>query len=317
MLALAPLLGPAAAGAQGTNYPSRPIRLIVGFAPGGSTDAAARTVGPKLSEILAQPVVVENRPGAGGNIATEAVVRAAPDGHTLLLGTIGPLIVNPVMYPDLGFNPTTGLVPVALMVDAFGILVVPAARAWRSVADLIAEARRRPRELNWGYSGVGTSGHLAGLLLDSKAAIETEGVPYRGGGQLMTDLLAGRLDYAFATAPTALPNVESGKLRALAVPTAQRSRLLPEVPTIAEAGVPGYDASNSYGLLAPRGTPPAVIEKAAMALRTALEAPDVIAALARQGFEAKPSSPGEFADFLRAESARWEPIIRANGLQPS
>lgn len=306
---------PATAHAQDASFPSRPIRLIVGFAPGGSTDIAARAVAPKLAELLGQPVVVENRPGAGGNIATEAAVRSASDGHTILLGTIGPLIVNPVMSRDLPFDPQRDLVPISLLVDAFGILVIPAAKPWRTVADLVAEARRRPGALNWGYSGVGTSGHLSGLLLDTQAGIETEGISYRGGGPLMTDLLASRLDYSFATAPTALPHVEAGKLRALAVPTARRARLLPEVPTISETGVPGYDVSNSYGLLAPKGTPRPAIERIAAAVREALEAPEVIAALSRQGFDPQPSTPEELGAFLRAETAKWTPIIRANDLK--
>ena len=314
-LALA-LLAPAAARAQGNAYPDRTIRLVVGFAPGGSTDAAARILAPKLGEILGQAVVVENRPGAGGNVATELVARAAADGHTLLLGTVGPLTVNPVIYPSLGFDPARDLVPVSVLVDAFNVLVVPAARPWRAASELVAAARARPGGLSWGYSGVGTSGHLAGLLLDRRAGIETVGVPYRGGGPLMTDLVAGRLDYSFATAPTALPQVEGGQLRALAVPTARRSRLLPEVPTVAETGVPGYDVSNSYGLLAPRGTPPAVVAAASAAVGRALAVPEVAAALARQGLEAQPSSPEQFAALLRAESARWRPIVESSGMRP-
>jgi len=310
------LVAPAMAHAQEASFPNRPVRLLVGFAPGGSTDVAARAIAPTLSELLGQPVVVENRPGAGGNIATEAVVRSAPDGHTILLGTIGPLIANPVMSRDLPFDPMQDLVPISLLVDAFGVLVIPAAKPWRTVSDLLAEARRRPGSLNWGYSGVGTSGHLAGLLLDTQAGIQTEGISYRGGGPLMTDLLASRLDYSFATAPTALPHVEAGRLRALAVPTVRRARLLPDVPTIAETGVPGYDVSNSYGLLAPRGAPRAAIEKIAAAVRATLAKPEVIAALGRQGFDPQPSTPDEFGAFLRAETAKWTPIIQANGLKP-
>lgn len=302
--------------AQGAPYPSRPIRVIVGFAPGGSTDLAVRTIAPRLSELLGQPVVVDNRPGAGGNIATEMVVRAPPDGYTLLLSTIGPMAVNPVIYPNLGFDPARDLTPVGRVVEAFNILVTSAASPWRTVGDLITEARRRPGLLNWGYSGVGTSGHLAAALLDSLAGLQTVGVPYRGGGPLMADLLASRLHYAFATAPTALPHVEAGRLRALAVPTAERSRLLPEVPTIAEAGVPGYDVANSYGMMAPRGTPPAAIERVNAALRAALATPDVATALGTMGLEAQPSSPEEFGAFLRAEAARWEPVVRASGVTP-
>lgn len=315
-MAALPCAVPFVARAQDAAFPTRPIRLLVGFAPGGATDGAARAVAPRMSELLGQQVVIENRGGAGGNIATEAAVRAAPDGYTILLGTIGPLIVNPVMDPNLPFDPLRDLAPIGTLVEAYGVLVVPAGRPWRTVADLVAEAKRRPGALNWGYSGVGTSGHLSGLLLDRVAAIETVGIAYRGGAPLMTDLIAGRLDYAFSTAPTALPNVENGRLRALAVPTPRRVRALPEVPTIAETGVPGYEVFSSYGLLAPRGTPPAAIARLNAAMRGALETPEVIAALARQGLEAQPGAPEEYADFLRAEVTKWTPLIRANNLRP-
>jgi tripartite-type tricarboxylate transporter receptor subunit TctC len=307
---------PGPARAQEAPFPNRPVRLLVGFAPGGATDGAARAVTPRMSELLGQQVVIENRGGAGGNIATEAAVRAAPDGYTILLGTIGPLIVNPLMDRNLPFDPLRDLAPVGTLVEAYGVLVVPAARPWRNVGELVAEAKRRPGALNWGYSGVGTSGHLSGLLLDRVAAIETQGVSYRGGAPLMNDLIAGRLDYAFSTAPTALPNVDSGRLRALAVPTPRRVRALPEVPTIAETGVPGYEVFSAYGLLAPRGTPPTAVEKLNAAIRGALEAPEVVAALARQGLEAQYSTPEAYATFLRAELAKWEPIVRANNLRP-
>jgi tripartite-type tricarboxylate transporter receptor subunit TctC len=297
-------------------FPNRPIRLLVGFAPGGATDGAARAVAPRMSELLGQQIVIENRGGAGGNIATEAAVRAPADGHTILFGTIGPLIVNPIMDRALPFEPLRDLVPIGTLVEAYGVLVVPAGRPWRNVGELVAEARRRPGALNWGYSGVGTSGHLSGLLLDRVAGIETQGVSYRGGAPLMTDLIAGRLDYAFSTAPTALPNVESGRLRALAVPTPRRVRALPEVPTIAETGVPGYEVFSSYGLLAPRGTPAMAIERLNAAIRGALDTPEVVAALARQGLEAQYSTPEEYGTFLRAEVAKWEPIVRANNLRP-
>jgi tripartite-type tricarboxylate transporter receptor subunit TctC len=315
-MAALPCAAPFIARAQTESFPSRSIRLLVGFAPGGATDGAARAVAPRMSELLGQQVVIDNRGGAGGNIATEAAVRAPADGHTILLGTIGPLIVNPVMEPNLPFDPLRDLVPIGTLVEAYGVLVVPAGRPWRTAGELVAEARRRPGALNWGYSGVGTSGHLSGLLLDRVAQIDTVGVAYRGGAPLMTDLLAGRLDYAFSTAPTAIPNVENGRLRALAVPTPRRVRALPDVPTIAETGVPGYEVFSSYGLLAPRGTPQAAIARLDTAVRGALETPEVVTALARQGLEAQYSTPEEYGAFLRAELAKWTPLIRANNLQP-
>jgi tripartite-type tricarboxylate transporter receptor subunit TctC len=318
VIAAPALLAPAirAAWAQDAAFPTRSIRLLVGFAPGGATDGAARAVAPRMSELLGQQVVIDNRGGAGGNIATEAAVRAAPDGYTILLGTIGPLVVNPIMDRNLPFDPLRDLAPIGTLVEAYGVLVVPAGRPWRTAGDLVAEARRRPGQLNWGYSGVGTSGHLSGLLLDRVAGIDTQGVSYRGGAPLMSDLIAGRLDYAFSTAPTALPNVEAGRLRALAVPTPRRVRALPEVPTIAETGVPGYEVFSSYGLLAPRGTPASAINRMNEALRGALETPEVIVALSRQGLEAQYGTPEAYGAFLRAEVAKWEPIVRANNLRP-
>lgn len=295
-------------------FPSRPIRLVVGFVPGGATDISARAMAPKMSEVLGQPVVVENRPGAGSNLASEIVARSPADGHTILLATLGALVISP-MIMRLPIEPARDLVPISIAVDLFNILVCPSDRPWRSAADVIAAAKARPGQLSWGHSGIGSAPQLAGLLFAKMAGIDTIGVSYRGGGLVVTDLVAGRLDYGFPTAPSVLPQVQEGRVRALAVPTAQRSRLLPDIPTVAESGLPGYDVPSWYGLVAPAGTPQPVIARLNHAAVTALRDPGVIEALNRAGLEAMPSTQEEMARAWAAERAKWEPIIRESGIR--
>jgi tripartite-type tricarboxylate transporter receptor subunit TctC len=294
------------------DYPNRPVRVVVGFAAGGGTDLTTRALQPKLQQLLGQPIVVDNRPGAGGNIATEQVVRAAPDGYTLLMGTIAALAINPTLYRNLGFDPATDLTPISQSGSILNVLVVPADRPWRSVADLLAAARARPDTVTYGSSGIGGAGHLAGALFDQMAGVRTVHVPYRGGGPLMTDLVGGKIDYAFATAPTAIPQIESGRLRALGVPTPSRSPLLPAVPSVAET-LPGYEVANWYALVGPRGLPRPVVDRLAGAMRATLEDPEVRRHLAPHGVEPTPSTPEELARFIRDETAKWAPIIRATG----
>lgn len=295
-------------------FPNRPLRLLVGFTPGGAVDIAARSFAPRMGEVLGQPVVVENRPGAGSNIASEAAVRSPADGHTILLATIGALVISP-MVMRLSFDPQRDLVPVSVAVDLFNILVVPADRPWRSVAELVAAAKAQPGRLSYGHSGIAGGPHLAGLLFDRMAGIETIPVSYRGGALVATDLLSGRIDYSFATAASVLPHVQSGRLRALAVPTLQRSRLLPDVPTVAESGVPDFDVPGWYAVVAPRGTPDAAIARLAAAMRTALEDAEVTAALNRSGLEPMPTTPDGLAAAWAAERAKWTPIIRDSGIR--
>ncbi|MBI0536060.1 tripartite tricarboxylate transporter substrate binding protein [Roseomonas sp. KE2513] len=294
------------------SWPSKPIRIVVGFAAGGATDISTRVMQPKLSAILGVPVVIENRPGAGGNLATEVVVRAPPDGSTFLMGTIGALAINPSLYASLPFDPQADLTPVAMAGNVLNVLVVPADRPWRSVAELIAAAKARPDTITYGSSGVGGAGHLAGALLDRMAGISTVHVPYRGGGPMMTDLIGGKVDYAFSTAPTALPQVQSGRLRLLAVPTAQRIRAQSDVPTVAET-LPGYEVQNWYALVGPKGLSPAIVTRMNAAMREALADPTVSASLEGQGVEPLPSSPEELARFIREETEKWAPIVRETG----
>ncbi|MGG5886383.1 Bug family tripartite tricarboxylate transporter substrate binding protein [Falsiroseomonas sp. HC035] len=300
------------ASAQAPPYPSRPIRIIVGFAAGGGTDLTARTMQPKLQQALGGSIVIENRPGAGGNLATELAVRAPPDGYTLLMGTIGALAINPTLYANLPFNPQTDLTPISMSGSILNVLVVPVDRPWRSAAELVAAARANPDRLTYGSSGVGGAGHLAGALLDQMAGIKTVHVPYRGGGPLMTDLIGGKIDFAFSTAPTAMPQIEGGRLRALAVPGLTRSALMPDVPTVAEI-LPGYEVGNWYALVGPRGLPAPVVAKLNAAMRATLSDEVVLAHLARHGVDPLASTPEELAGFIRSETAKWAPIVRATG----
>ena len=298
--------------AQGSDYPSRPIRMIVGFAAGGGTDLTARTLQPKLQQLLGGNIVIENRPGAGGNLATEQAMRAAPDGYTLLMGTIAALAINPSIYNNLPFNPQTDLTPICMAGSILNVLVVPVDRPWRSTAELIAAAKARPDTLSYGSSGVGSAGHLAGALMDQMAGTSTVHVPYRGGGPLMTDLIGGKIDFAFSTAPTAVPQIEGGRLRALAVPTPARSELLPNVPTVADT-LPGYEVGNWYALVGPRGLPEPIVAKLNAAMRATLGDASVVAHLARHGVDPVASSPEELGRFIRDETAKWAPIVRATG----
>jgi tripartite-type tricarboxylate transporter receptor subunit TctC len=311
LLLAAALASPGRARAQ--DFPNRPVRILVGFPPGGAVDLAVRAVVPKLSEVLGQPVVVENRPGAGATIATEAAVRSPADGHTLLFGSIGVLVVNPLIFREQAYDVKRDLVPVAMLVDIGNVLVVPPDRPWRDAHALIAAARAAPGRLSWGHSGVGTSGHLTAHLLDRLAGIETEGIAYRGGAPLATDLMAGRVDYAFSTTASVLPMIRDGKLRALAVPNAQRQPWIPEVPTLGESGVPGFAATNWGMLMAPRGTPAPVIARLAAAIAAAQRDPATIETLTRNALVPWIAGPEDCATIWETDRIKWEPIIRASG----
>jgi tripartite-type tricarboxylate transporter receptor subunit TctC len=306
-----PLAAPALAQ---EGFPNRPLRLIVGFTPGGATDISARAIAPRLGELLGQPVVVENRPGAGSNIATEVVARSPADGHTLLLATLGAMVVSP-MVMRLPVDPERDLAPVSIAVDLFNILVLPMDRPWRSVTDLVAAAKAAPGRLTYGTSGIAGGPHLAGLLFNRMAGVETEAVHYRGGGLVVTDLLAGRVDFSFATAASVLTQVREGKLRALAIPHLERSRLMPDIPTVAESGVPGFDVPSWYAIFAPRGTPEGAIARINAAMRTALADAEVTATLNRNGLEPRWSTPAQLSQGLAEERAKWAPIIRESGIR--
>jgi tripartite-type tricarboxylate transporter receptor subunit TctC len=293
---------------------SRPIRIVIPVVAGGAVDVSVRTLSPRLAAELGQPVVLDNRPGGAGSLAADIVAHAPPDGHTLLLGTVGVVAVNPTLFRSLATLPGRDMAPVSKLVEVANLLAVPSDRPFRSVPALLAALKAAPGRLSYGSAGIGSAGHLAGALLDHLAGTEAVHIPYRGGGQLITDLISGKVDYAFATAGTVLPHVESGRLRALAVPTAERSRLMPDVPTMVEGGVPGYAVNNWYGVLAPKGTPAPVIAALNAAIRTALADPENMAKLATHGLEPAGSTPEEFAAFIPAEIARYASIIRAAGI---
>lgn len=311
---LAGLALPAVARAQ--DWPARPIRVVLPFAAGGSSDVAARLLAPRLSALLGQQIVVENRGGGGGNIAAELVARAAPDGYTLFQGNMGVLAVNPTLYRSLAWDPVNSFRPVSHIMAVANILVCPAERPWRSVADLRAALLAAPDTIRAGNSGPGSIGHLAVVLFDHLAGTKSVHVPYRGGGPMATDLIAGHLDYGFATTPTVQSAIEAGRLRALAIGTGTRSPLFPDLPTVAEAGLAGFEVSNWDSWLFPAGTPDAVVQRMAAAMRQALTAPELRTEYARRGLEAFASSPAELAAAIQAETLRWAPMVRASGATP-
>jgi tripartite-type tricarboxylate transporter receptor subunit TctC len=288
--------------------------MIVGFAPGGGTDTTARALTPKLSERLGQQVIVDNRPGAAGNIATDITTKAPADGYTILMGTIAALSINPTLYGNLPFDPLKDLAPVSQAVDATNILVVHPSVAAKSVKELIALAKTKP--LNAGSSGVGGAGHLALELFNVSAGTKITHVPYKGGAPAMTDLLGGQINLVFATAASAVPHIQSGKIRALAVTTTKRSQLVPDLPTVAEAGLPGFEANNWYGLVVPAKTPRPIIDRLHKEFVAVLNMPDIKDVLFKQGLDAAPSTPDKFGAYIKSETAKWAKVIKASGAKP-
>ena len=302
---------------QGSWSPSRPVRLILGWPPGGASDAALRIVQPPLQAVLGQSVVIDNRAGAGGNIAAEAVAPAAPDGHTLLSANIGTLAVNPALVRNMPFDPVKDLAPLSLLFNATNILVCPSERPFRSVSDLLAAARAQPGALSYGTGGVGSPGHLSGVLFDHIGRVRTADVPYRGGGPQMTALIAGEHDFAFSPLGTVLPHLETGRVRALGVTTRGRARELPDVPTMIEAGLPDFEVLNWDGVLAPKNTPAPIRARLADALRGVLADPAVVAEFRRRGLDPWPTGEEAFAAQIAADAARSQPLLRAAGIEPS
>lgn len=294
-------------------WPERPIRMLVGFAPGGGTDATARAIAPKLSASLGQQIIVDNRPGATGNIATDIVAKSSPDGYTILMGTIAALAINPSLYDKLPFDPIKDLAPVTRAVDSTNVLVVHPSVPAKSVKDLVALAKSKP--LNAGSSGVGGAGHLALELFNLQTGTKITHVPYKGGGPAMIDLLGGNINLIFATAASAVGHIKSGKIRALAVTTAKRAPLVPDLPTIAETGLKGFEANNWYGIVVPAKTPRAIINRLNKDVAAALTSPDVKDLLFKQGLDAAPDTPEEFGAYIKSELAKWAKVIKAAGLK--
>jgi len=302
---------PAAARAQGW-VPERPVRMLIGFAAGGSTDAVGRQLAQALAERLGQPVVVENRTGAGGNIASEAAARAAPDGHTVLFGSSGMLVANPALYRKLGFDTLRDFAPVARVSLVPNVIVVRPELPVRDLPSLIAYAKARPGELFYGSAGAGSSLHLGAVLLCTRAGIEMVHVPYRSGAQAVTDLVADKIQLIAAPQNEVLGFLQAGTLRAIAVTTPERSAQLPDVPTAAET-LPGLAIQLWNGVVAPAGTPQPAITRLATEIVSLLRQPVLRDRLASQGTQAAPLMPEEFAAFIRAELPRWAEIVRISG----
>jgi tripartite-type tricarboxylate transporter receptor subunit TctC len=294
-------------------YPAKPIRFIVGFTPGGTSDVVARLLAQKLAETWTQPLVVDNRPGAGGNLAVEIVARSAPDGYTLLCASSSFSII-PSLIRNLSYSPTRDFAPVTLMSSAPYLLVLHPAVPAQSVKELIALAKAQPGKLNYASAGAGSTLHLAGELFKSLAGVDIVHVPYKGATGV-TDLIAGAVQLSFAGLPQTLPHVKAGRLKALAVTTARRAAALPDLPTIAEAGVPGYEVDPWYGVIAPAGTPRAIIEQLNTAFARALAAPDVKEKFMLQGLEPRATTPAEFAALIEKEIAKWAKVVRDAGIK--
>ena len=292
-------------------YPTRPIRLVIGFPPGGAADVIARAVGNKLAASFGQQVIADNRGGHSGTIAAEIVSKAAPDGYTLLHGTIA-LVTNAILTKNLPFDYMKDLLPVTQAVDQTNILIVHPSVPAKSVNELIALAKTKP--LNGGSSGIGGTGHLAVELFNLQAGTRIVHVPYKGGGPALIDLIAGNIQLSFATAASAITHIQSGKVRALAVTTAKRSAFAPDLPTVSEAGLKGYEVNNWNGFFVPAGTPRALINRLNHELAAALTAPDVKDFLFKQGIDTAPGTPEQFARYMKSEHAKWTKVIKAAGL---
>jgi tripartite-type tricarboxylate transporter receptor subunit TctC len=313
-----PLLGaltlgslvPGFAPAQAPAYPARPVKVVVAFTAGGTTDILARAVAQKLGDSLKQPFVIDNKPGAGGNLGTEFVVRAPADGYTLIVGSVGPMAVNKTLFKNLPYDPLVDLVPIVQIADVPNVLVVPPELPAKTFEEFIAHAKASPSRLNYGSTGVGTSSHLSSFMLGQRIGAEMQHVPYKGADAL-NDLLGGRLQFMFATIPSVIGFIKAGRLRALAVSSLQRSRSLPNVPTVAEKGFPGFAAGSWFGFFAPKGTPPAVIAVINKGVNEAL--PALEAQMVREGADPVGGSPEQFARFTQQEFDKWRTIVRESG----
>lgn len=306
----------ACAGAIAQEYPARPIRLVVGFAPGGSTDVTARILAERFSATLGQQVIVDNRSGAGGNIGADIVAKSNPDGYTVLMATTGVMSFNHYLYAKLPYSAEKDLAPVTQIGSLPLILIVPASLPARSVKELVGMARSQPGKYSFGSSGVGGATHVTAELFKALAAIDIVHVPYKGSGQMMADLLGGQVQLAFDQIASSIAHVKSGKLRALGITTAKRSALMPELPTVAEGGVAGYEAISWNGFAVRAGTPRALVSRLQRETRNAVAVPDVRDRMFALGIEPIAGAPEEFAALIRSEREKWIPLFRKIGIQP-
>ena len=307
LLALTPLA------AQAQAFPTKAITIIVPFSAGGTTDILARVLGQFISKDLGQPVIIDNRAGAGGNIGTQLVARAAPDGYTILMGTVGTHAINQSLYPKLAFDPIKDFAPLTRVALVPNLLVANPAQPFKTVKELMAYAKANPGKVTFGSSGSGTSIHLSGELFKQMAGVDIQHVAYKGSAPAVNDLLGNHIAIMFDNMPSAISHVKAGKLRPLAVTTAQRSPALPDVPTIAEAGVPGYEATSWFGLLAPAKTPAPVVARLNASILKALADPDVKKKLLEQGAEPAGETPAQFAAFIASETVKWGKIVKQSG----
>ncbi len=310
LMSAAAALTAASACAQG--WPEKPVRVVVAFTAGGTTDILARNVGQHLSERLKQTFVIDNKPGAGGNLGTEMVVRAPADGYTLIVNSVGPIAVNPTLYPKLAYNPLTELVPIVQIADVPNVLVVHPSLPVKTLEEFVGFAKANPGKLNCSSTGIGTSSHLSCYILGKRAGLEITHVPYKGADALR-DLLAGRVQFMFATIPSVRQHIEKGNLRALAVSSAQRSRSLPDVPTVAERGFPGFEAGSWFGFFAPKGTPQEVISTLNKHVNEIIAVPATEAALVKEGADPVGGTPQQFAQFVQREFEKWRVVVKESG----
>jgi tripartite-type tricarboxylate transporter receptor subunit TctC len=299
--------------AFGQSYPSKPIRLICPFPPGGAVDIASRATAAELTKILGQPVAVDNKPGAGGNLGGAEAARSAPDGYTLFMSTSGIQAINPALYAKMPFDPNKDLAPVAPLVSLSNVLVVHPSVPAKSVKDVIALAKKEPGKWTYASSGNGTSIHMSGAMFTQMTGTDLLHIPYKGSAPAVTDLLAGQTNMMFDNIPSSLPHIKAGKLRALATTGARRDPALPDVPTVAESGVPGYESGVWFGLMVPAATPREVISRLNAASVQAAKAPDFIKRMTDLGYNIIPGTPEDMAKMLQVEVARWTPIVKASG----
>ena len=316
LVAIAAIAATGIAPAQAQDaYPNRPLRLIVPFPPGGSADILARAIGQKLAEGLGQPVVIDNRPGAGTAIGAEATAKAAPDGYTIMIGTVSSHAINPSLNAKLAYDPVRDFTPVSLVASIpFALLVHPSVPV-KSVQELIVLARARPGQLNFSSAGSGTSNHLAGELFRSMAGIDIAHIPYKGSAPALTDMLSGQVNLMFDLVLTAAPHVKSGAARALAVTGRERSAVLPGVPTVAEAGLPGYEVSAWFGIFAPAGIPAPALARLNAEIVRIMQLQDVRDRLASLGADALSSTPEQFAAYVKDELVKWSRVVKAAGMK--
>jgi tripartite-type tricarboxylate transporter receptor subunit TctC len=301
--------------ASSQTFPNRPIRIVVGFAPAGPADVMARLIGQHLTSILGQGVVIDNRPGAGGTIGARAVAESDPDGYTLLLGNTSTLVISPLIYKNVNYDPVKGFAPIAALGTTSNLLIVNPALPVKSVQELVALARAHPGKLNYASAGIGTPPHLIGEMFKQRLNLDVVHVPYKGGGPSVAATVAGETQFSFENPASSLPLVEAGRVRALASTSDRRSSQMPDVPTMIEAGIADFTSVSFTGVVAPAGTPGAIVDRLNAAINASLQSPEIAGTLVKLGVDAKISSPQEFAAFLGAERDKWAAVIKAAGVR--